>query len=334
MEKHGYFVVSLDFELLWGMFDKVSLEEYGENIKNVHAVVPEILNLFEKFGIHATWATVGMLMYDNKVQLRGVFPQENLQPKYADENISSYRHVETLDNIEGRNDPYHFGPSLVRKIIETPGQELASHTFSHYYCIDGSENNQEIFSADCEAMQKAASRFGVRLTSIVFPRNQTTESALKTCTEHGLTVYRGTENHFLYKPRSDNDQTNLFIRGLRFIDSYVNISGHQTYTISISDTENDGGLVNIKSSRFLRPYMPMLSFLEGLRLRRIKKSMTRAAKRGEIFHLWWHPHNFGANQNENLLFLESILSHYSFLKETYSMESKSMREVASVPSSG
>lgn len=50
----------------------------------------------------------------------------------------------------------------------------------------------------------------------------------------------------------------------------------------------------------LRPYSPRLSFLEGLRLRRIRHEMVHAAKKGELYHLWWHPYNFGANWRRTL----------------------------------
>ena len=56
--------------------------------------------------------------------------------------------------------------------------------------------------------------------------------------------------------------------------------------------------------------------------------MTYAAKNNEAYHLWWHPHNFGINLPQNLLFLESILIHFVFLKKEYGMESKTMRAIA------
>ncbi len=85
---------------------------------------------------------------------------------------------------------------------------------------------------------------------------------------------------------------------------------------------------NISSSRFLSPYSSRLQSLEMLRLRRILLAMTYAAKQGLVYHLWWHPHNFGIRRKENLLFLQKILEHYSYLQTTYSMESLSMGELA------
>ena len=35
----------------------------------------------------------------------------------------------------------------------------------------------------------------------------------------------------------------------------------------------------------------------------------------EIFHLWWHPRNFGVNLAENLRFLNEIIAHFMVLRE-------------------
>ena len=78
----------------------------------------------------------------------------------------------------------------------------------------------------------------------------------------------------------------------------------------------------------LRPYSPKLSFLEGLRLRRIRSEMMHAAKEGELYHLWWHPHNFGANMEENFGFLEDTLKVYKDCHDRYSMQSLTMNEIS------
>ena len=112
---------------------------------------------------------------------------------------------------------------------------------------------------------------------------------------------------------------------MRLSDSYVNLSGHNTYNKEKLGKEAP---YNIPSSRFLRPYNPYLKVFEGLRLKRILKGMEHAAKKGELYHLWWHPHNFGKFQEENLSFLEKILRHYQALSENYGFRSKTMGEIA------
>jgi hypothetical protein len=86
-------------------------------------------------------------------------------------------------------------------------------------------------------------------------------------------------------------------------------------------------MLNVPSSRFLRPWSKKLRFLESLKVRRITRAMTHAAERGEVFHLWWHPHNFGVDQAQNFTNLKKIIDHYLALKHKYGMESVSMGEL-------
>lgn len=320
-DKQGIFVISLDFELFWGMFDKTTLNEYGANILGEQNAIPAMLDLFKKYELHATWATVGMLMCKNKSNLENLFPTPAQRPLYPERKQSSYIHIEQdgIGNDE-HDDPYHYGSTLVKKIQDTPHQEIGSHTFSHYYCLDGEDNRSEVFKSDCDAMRNIGSEYGLQFTSIVFPRNQVTDNALNISKEYGFTAYRGTENHFLYHTRKDSEQS-LFIRGMRLIDHYINISGYHTHKIKRAE------ITNVPASRFLRPYSPTFKIFEPLRLRRIKNAMTHAAKHNEMYHLWWHPHNFGIHTKENIAFLEAILCHYKHLRNKYNMESMTMQEV-------
>ena len=130
----------------------------------------------------------------------------------------------------------------------------------------------------------------------MFPRNQYSQEHLNACLASSIRIYRGNSNHFLYRARN-KENNKMLIRIGRLIDSYINISGYNCYSI---DNAPHKGLVNIPGSRFLRPYTPVLKFLEFLKIRRIKKSMTYAAKNKLMYHLWWHPHNFGSFQKENM----------------------------------
>lgn len=321
----GYLVISLDFELFWGMTDATTLAEYGENVLGVRTALPRMLDLFTMYGIHATWATVGMLMARNKDELLSLLPPKDLRPQYADPRMSTYHYIEhTRIGHDESDDPHHYGPSLVAEILKTPNQELGNHTFSHYYAIDGDTNDARILARDLEAHATIAKTYDVTTSSIVFPRNQVSSAALPVLAQHGITAYRGNEDHFLYRARTYAHQSR-FVRALRLVDHYVNISGYHTYPIPRADAR---GIANIPASRFFRPYMPLLGFLEPLRILRIKRAMTHAAKRGEVFHLWWHPHNFGVHQDQNFKNLENILTHFEKLKEKYGMKSATMKEIA------
>ena len=58
---HGIFTASLDFELYWGIRDVTSIQDYEENLKGVPKAIEIMLELFEEYEVHATWATLGFL---------------------------------------------------------------------------------------------------------------------------------------------------------------------------------------------------------------------------------------------------------------------------------
>jgi hypothetical protein len=319
----GTFVISLDFELFWGVRDKRILAHDQANLLGGRRAVGEMLDRFAAQGIRATWATVGLLFFDAKDEMMAAVPAA--KPRYENAHLSPYPTLDAIGSTE-QDDPYHFAGSLVRRIQDCPGQEIGTHTFSHYYALEAGQTADE-FRDDLRAAVQAASSFDITLTSLVFPRNQYNPAYLSICREFGLTVYRSNQRGWMYRARPDGRQR-IWIRAARLADAYLNLSGHQSYVISADD---DGRLpVAVPASMFLRPWSRRLRLLEPLRLRRIRQAMTNAARRDEIFHLWWHPENFGTDLAENLAVLDQILSHFARLRDTYGMESRTMAETASL----
>lgn len=314
----GTFVISLDFELFWGVYDVLTIEEYKENILGAHDVVLKLLEKFKQYHIHATWAIVGMLYSENTKELLETFPQ--VQPSYLQKSLSAYHYI--LSNPIHKQEDLFFAPHLIRKIQTTPLQEIATHTFSHYYTLEEGQTKNE-FRNDLSLSLQISRNHGSDVKSIIFPRNQINEDYLEECFQLGLIAYRGNEDCWIYQIQR-NERRRYIKRGLRLLNEYINLFGHQTYPIPTGKNL----LVNIKSSRFLRPYVPKLKFLESLRLKRIKDDMTYAAKKGEVYHLWWHPHNFGIYTEKNMEFLEEILKHFSFLNKNYLFRSRNMKEIA------
>jgi hypothetical protein len=126
----------------------------------------------------------------------------------------------------------------------------------------------------------------------------------------------------MYRPSSGTD--NVLKRAFRLADTYVSLSGHN----SQRPLWCEAGLVNVPSSRFLRPFSPTLASLTTLLLRRIRSGMKHAAKNGLTYHLWWHPHNFGIHQEQNLHILKNVLDYFGELAQEYGMVSRSMGELA------
>jgi hypothetical protein len=117
-------------------------------------------------------------------------------------------------------------------------------------------------------------------------------------------------------------------RTLRLIDAYAPLTGHQS--IAWDQIEVVDGVALIPASHFLRPVSGRLARFEGLRHRRLASSIERAGRDRGLCHLWWHPHNFGVNQDENLAFLRGLLDVYRQCRERYGMESLAMADVAEI----
>jgi hypothetical protein len=319
MEKNncGKFIISLDFELFWGVRDNVKLTDYKERLDGSREVILKILKIFKEFEISSTWAVVGFLFFKNKAELLASIPQK--KPVYANKNYSPYLDFDSIGNCE-TEDPYHFAPSLIRKIIDTDGQEIASHTFSHFYTMEEGISLDD-FREDLKVNRKVSEKMGIKMLSLVLPRNQIKMAYLKIAEDLDFKIYRGNQKGFIYKAQQKEKQ-NLFIRALRLLDAYFKVSPSTIYNVK------QNSIINLPASRFFRQYVPRLNFLEPLKLKRIKNEMLRAAKQNKIYHLWWHPHNFGLNQEENLKNLREVLDYYKELNKNFGFESKNMGDFA------
>ncbi len=108
-------------------------------------------------------------------------------------------------------------------------------------------------------------------------------------------------------------------------DNYIPLQGN--HCVAWDDLLDQDGLINIAASFFFRPYSKKLEAFETLRLKRIIKAMEYAAQKQKILHLWFHPHNFGANIQKNLDSLEQVLKAYRHCEEQYNFKSLTMSDV-------
>ena len=308
----GQFIISLDFELLWGVRDHADRASYGANIIGAREAIPRILELFDAHGIAATWATVGFAMCGSRDELMESLPPRELWPSYNVGQLSSYAYLEEVGKNE-RQDPYFLGASLVERIQQTPYQEIGTHTLSHYYCLEPGQNQAQ-FEADLKAAIDLAKRRKINLKSIVFPRNQHAAAHLDICKSLGIMVYRGTPGQTIYRSTPGQDQTTLRRAG-RLLDAHTGMFGDTSFLLDRQD------FANVPASHFLRPCSGRLGKVHPMHRKMIKQSMTRAAKKGRSYHLWWHPHNFGRDIDANMNALKQILSHFTALRAEFGMQS-------------
>lgn len=316
MLNNGYFLVSLDFELQWGRFDKVSLTDKRKSeLKNTVELIPIMLKLFETYNIAATWASVGMLFNNDKLEWYSNIPKTI--PNYSNQKLSPYLYFKSLKNDEQIND-YFFAKNLIKLIANTPLQEVATHTYSHYYCF---ENGQTInnFSDDLMKAKSLMQQNKYNFNSLIFPRNQFNAEYYKTCTLFGLQAIRTNPNIWYWKTETkDSIAKKIF----RLIDTFNFFNYNKCVELSDFLKQNIKPF-KLPSSRFFRSWVPN-KIVNYLKLKRILLEMSYAAKYKKYYHIWWHPENFGTYPNQCLQELELILKHYSFLNKKYNFKSESM----------
>ena len=65
----GIFLVSLDFELFWGLRYIYRIADCRDRMLGARVAVRELLGLFDKYHLHATWATVGLMFFQSRADL-------------------------------------------------------------------------------------------------------------------------------------------------------------------------------------------------------------------------------------------------------------------------
>ncbi len=274
--------------------------------------------MLEKFAtadVQVTWATVGMLFADDEAEWKSYSPK--YLPSYREPKFSAYEWAKK----HGIRPEVHFAPDLIRLILETPGQELGSHSFAHYYTLMRGQSPEQ-FREDLKASQKIAmDKFGVKLESLVFPRNHINELYLGICLEEGFEQVRGNPKNWFWQETQHEDLSKKFFRSA---DCFFGVGERTSYPESEIQCFPEEPLI-IPASRILRPFSNGL--MNSKRLGRILQEMEYAAKHKEIYHLWWHPHNFGNDPEGSMKELDQILTFFTRLKNRYGMQSLHMKGV-------
>lgn len=318
--KKGIFTISLDFELHWGCFEHMELNEAQQQyFMNTREVIPKMLDLFATHNIHVTWATVGMLYRYDKQEWMNNMPAE--LPTFDNPSVSAYEWIRRHGFQEDK-DPFHFAPELIELIRNTPNQEIATHTYAHYFCLEKGQTKEQ-FRADLRMACDLAESRGSLIKSLVFPRNQFNKEYLSVCAEMGITSIRSSPDIWYWAPATGSTfMKKLFRAG----DAYLKFQPIKTQYIK-DFKQNAGEPLSLPATRLYRPWKPGQPVQNRLKMRRILNEMTAAAQKNAYYHLWWHPHNFGNNPIECMEELKRILLHFGQLNKKYGFRSMTMNEI-------
>jgi len=305
-------VISLDVELRWGLRDHLrdDIDAYRENLEGSRQAIPALLKMFDDYGIRATWACVGALGCSGWQEYFQRAPQMS-------SSIDAQFHV---DHDYSNLDPdghLHFAPDLLKQISESHGQRLGTHSFSHVPLID-SGANADFVKNDMQAVCNLWSeRFGGAPQSLVFPKNQV--AFLDVIRTTPIRIWRGPERSSIPAIQRHLD-ISLLGRAIRIgagLNPYLN---HST------GLDQDATPTMTRASLFLRTNLP--SPLWKLHFSRVKREIEQLGH-GEIFHLWWHPHNLGKHITLRLARVEKVLELINLRADRSLLLSSNMEDLVS-----
>lgn len=301
----GVVVISIDFEMRWGVHDLYgfNIESYRGNIESVRQVVPDTLALLSERGLKATWACVGALALNGWDEYFSLAPPP---PVYEKQDLSVKQAYAELDP-DGHQ---FFAPELVKMVFDTKGQELGSHSFSHLYFREPGVTESD-FHADSMAVESLwLEKFGIVPVSLVFPRNQS--AFLDLLPDTPIRIWRGPEAAWFHDCTAQDNNTAL-PRVLRLFDSVNPFIRRATAVM-------DG---MTKASLFVRFNLPEV--LWRLQIKRILGELQSLSS-GRVFHIWWHPHNLGADTPLRMARLKQLLDLISEACVLQGIESKTMSD--------
>ena len=312
----GAFVISLDFELIWGTLDVRGPEGFRARCEVERtAVVDRLLALFVEFEIPATWLIVGHLFLDRCYAEAGTKHPEIVRPRHAWCDGDWFAHDPDGTEVEA---PVFLGRSIVEKIRRCPvPQEIGSHSFSHVIFGDPG-CSAETAASELAASVDAARQTGLELQSFAFPRNEVGHLALLAA--HGFTTFRGPEPRWYHDPR---------------MPTVVSRLGHLADVLMAAEppvvlpVATSHGLVDVPGSMVFFPshgfrrFIPMV-----LRSRRALRGLAAAVRDRRVFHLWMHPTNMADEMEGMFGALRRVLEHAARLRDEGLLDTLPMSAVA------
>lgn len=308
---NGYFVISLDFEGMWGSIGSQDSSGFSKRTKELPKIVSRMLHLFSKYKIHATWGIVGGLGCSNS---REVLNHLKKDVYYERWKLSIKEYVSMLQE----SNVSYFAPELVKMISNVPNQEIASHTFTHIYLDEKGEDTDLIWQ-DIIAAQYVLEKYSKRPVTMIFPKNQYDPFINEYLQKASISIIRGNPEPIL------NIKNALLQKTINFTNCYFKL---KRASYDIEEIELNSGIFNVRSSLFFRTWYKNLCIFEPLKFWRIESEMNYAAMNGKVFHLWWHPHNMATRIDYNFKTLEKILYLFDKLNKRYNFQSSNMYEVA------
>lgn len=312
----GAFILSLDFELIWGTLDLHGPEAFRAACEfEREVVVDRLLRLLEELEVPATWLILGHLLLDS-CRPQGTTPHpEIVRPRHHWVRGDWFAHDPCGDE---RSHPTFYGRSLVEKIRACPvPQEIGSHSFSHVIFGDPG-CSRETADSELGVSARLARELGLGPRSFAFPRNRV--GHLDLLPRHGIRCYRGPGPRW-YERRMGSG---ALARMGHLADVLL-----ATRPPVVVPEWKACGLWDIPGSMIYFPMHGRRRHLPvSLRVRRAKKGLRAAVQHGKVFHLWFHPTNLADEPDRMFEGLREILTFARDLRTSGHLDVLPMTAVA------
>lgn len=189
-----------------------------------------------------------------------------------------------------------YAPEIVAAIqsAKTP-QEIGSHSYAHIYY---GQVARDAARADLQQARQSHLRNALAFDSFVYPRNDVAHQDL--LAEAGLRVFRSVDAAWYAAAGRVHP---LLGRAAHFIDKMLPITPP-----TVKPLRHASGAVELPSSMLLIGRNGMRKMIPpSIQIRKAKLGLRRAAREGELFHLWFHPSNFYHSAESQFGVLERIL---------------------------
>jgi hypothetical protein len=272
----GTFILSLDTEIAWGTYGAADVAARAASFDVYRDLICRLLDLLDRYQIPATWAVVGHLLLD-ACDGHPDLPQ----PHYVWADAPDADRDPCTDAMR---DPWYYGPDVIAAIRAAQVEhEIGTHTFTHVLAGDAAVT-PAIWEAQLAACAALHREHGLPMHALVYPQNRV--AYVDRLAAHGITVYRGQE------ARPYRRSTHPAARLLSLLD-YALSRTPPTY--APSTLAASGPPLNLPASQFLLSYDGVRRFIPtGARIRQARRGLDQAIRRGEIYHLWFHPFNLGS----------------------------------------
>jgi hypothetical protein len=313
IEDKGYFIFSLDTELVAGRYDRDEIRQkiFSKDGSRERQTILRLVDLFEEFNIVGTWATVGHLLRD-KCEYCETCPMMDWKGKYS-----------SFEEVYGTENPLWYGADIIDALLSRGArQEIGFHGYSHKIFDEKLMSAREA-QIEIQEWLNVGRRKGIVPLSATFPRNRI--GHLNLLREAGFICYRNTPEISLL-----NNQK-YFGKYLKTIDQILGLTKIPIFDLTYQENH---GLVILHASQYLFDFNRRFELLidslnlHNLRIQRIIKGVKRAAKEKKMIHIWAHPCEF--RTEKDFLKLREIFIAVTEEVQAGRMQSVGMNEMARI----